>query len=48
MTAAAPSPAKLPDGVPEPVDDAPSRAVAVELPDSLQPYSRSPLRWRVG
>ena len=48
MTAAAPSPAPLPDGVPERIDDAPSRAVAIELPDSLQPYARSPLRWRVG
>jgi cardiolipin synthase A/B len=50
VTTASPAPAaaRPPDGVPEPVDDAPSRAIAVELPQSLRPYARSPLRWRVG
>ncbi|HUS28839.1 MAG TPA: phosphatidylserine/phosphatidylglycerophosphate/cardiolipin synthase family protein [Kofleriaceae bacterium] len=41
-------PSRLPDGVPEPIDDAPSRAIAVELPPALRPYARSPIRWRVG
>ena len=48
MTAAVPAPGRQPDGVPEPVDDAPSRAIAIALPTSLRPYARSPLRWRVG
>jgi cardiolipin synthase len=34
--------------VPQPIEDAPSRAIAVALPRVLQPYSRSALRWRVG
>jgi cardiolipin synthase len=49
VTTASPAPApRQPDGIPEPIDDAPSRAIAVELPQSLRPYARSPLRWRVG
>jgi cardiolipin synthase len=45
MTAA---PAPAPDGVPQPVDDKPSRAIAVQLPSTMQMYARSPMRWRVG
>ncbi len=45
---AAPVPAPPPDGVPEPIDDKPSRAIAIRLPAAMQPYARSPLRWRVG
>jgi len=45
---AAPAPARLPDAVPEPVDDKPSRAIAIQLPAAMQVYARSPLRWRVG
>lgn len=45
---AAPAPARLPDGVPEPVDDQPSRAIAIQLPPTMVVYARSPLRWRVG
>jgi cardiolipin synthase len=40
--------APAPEAVPEPIDDSPSRAVAVALPKALQPYARSALRWRVG
>ncbi|HEY5928226.1 MAG TPA: phospholipase D-like domain-containing protein, partial [Kofleriaceae bacterium] len=46
--AAAPAPAREPDGVPQPVDDKPSRAIAIQLPAAMQIYARSPLRWRVG
>ena len=45
MTAA---PAPAPDGVPQPVDDKPSRAIAIQLPASMMAYARSPIRWRVG
>ncbi|HSD89126.1 MAG TPA: phospholipase D-like domain-containing protein, partial [Kofleriaceae bacterium] len=45
---AEPAPLRQPDGVPEPVDDAPSRAIAVQLPPALQPYARSVIKWRVG
>ena len=45
---AAPAPAREPDGVPQPVDDKPSRAIAIQLPAAMQIYARSPLRWRVG
>jgi cardiolipin synthase len=45
---AAPAPVRGPDGVPEPIDDKPSRAIAIRLPAALQPYARSPMRWRVG
>lgn len=38
----------LPDGVPEPITDEPSRAVAVQLPKELRPYARTMLRWRPG
>lgn len=34
--------------VPRPVDDKPSRAIAVALPKPLQRFSRSQLRWRAG
>ncbi len=34
--------------VPEPIHDGPSTAIVVKLPPALQPYARSPLRWRVG
>ncbi|HEX5061053.1 MAG TPA: phospholipase D-like domain-containing protein, partial [Kofleriaceae bacterium] len=44
---AAPAP-RQPDAVPEPVDDKPSRAIAIQLPATMQVYARSPLRWRVG
>jgi cardiolipin synthase len=46
--AAAPVPAREPDGVPHPVDDQPSRAIAIQLPKQMQAYARSPMRWRVG
>ena len=46
--AAAPSPAEDRDRVPEPVDDKPSRAIAIQLPAAMQSYARSPVRWRVG
>ncbi len=45
---AAPAPAREPDGVPQPVDDQPSRAIAIQLPKAMQAYARSPLRWRIG
>src|SRR6188768_1181204 len=45
---AAPAPARQPDAVPEPVEDKPSRAIAIQLPATMQVYSRSPMRWRVG
>ncbi|HUJ58886.1 MAG TPA: phosphatidylserine/phosphatidylglycerophosphate/cardiolipin synthase family protein [Kofleriaceae bacterium] len=47
MTAA---PARPPggDGVPEPIDDAPSHAITVALPQELQHFARSAARWRVG
>ncbi len=38
----------VPDGVPEPITDEPSRAVAVTLPKDLRPYARNVLRWRPG
>ena len=44
MTAA---PAR-PDGVPQPIEDAPSRALVVQLPPTLAVYARSLLKWRVG
>ena len=34
--------------VPEKVADRPSRPVAIALPAPLQPYARSPMRWRAG
>lgn len=40
--------APVPEGVPEPVTDEPSRAIAVQLPKELRPYARSLLRWRPG
>jgi cardiolipin synthase len=45
---AAPAPATEPDGVPQPVEDQPSLAIAIQLPAKMQVYARSPLRWRVG
>jgi len=38
----------LTSGVPEPVRDAPSKAVIVSLPRDLALYARSQLRWRPG
>ncbi len=35
-------------GVPEPVGDAPSKAIVVSLPRDLARYARSQLRWRTG
>ena len=35
-------------GVPEPIADAPSRAIAVQLPKPLAVYARTATRWRVG
>jgi len=35
-------------GVPEPVGDAPSKAIVVSLPRDLARYARSKLRWRTG
>jgi len=35
-------------GVPEPIRDAPSKAIVVSLPRELARYARSPLRWRTG
>lgn len=32
--------------IPEPIHDAPSRAIAVRLPAALAPYARTQLRWR--
>jgi len=34
--------------VPQPVEDAPSRAIAIRLPATLAVYARSLVRWRVG
>jgi cardiolipin synthase len=46
MTAA---PAHRPgDAVPEPIEDQPSAALAVQLPPALVPYARSFMKWRVG
>lgn len=42
---AAPEPA---DGIPEPIYDKPSVAVAITLPGNMRPYARSVTRWRVG
>jgi len=42
------APAPLPDGVPEPIVDEPSRPVSIELPQSLRPYTRTVVRWRPG
>ncbi len=41
-------PARVPDGVPEPITDEPSRAIAIQLPKSLRPYARTVIRWRPG
>jgi cardiolipin synthase A/B len=40
--------AAVPEPVPEPIKDAPSRAIAIQLPKALQRYARSGLRWRMG
>ena len=34
--------------VPEPIRDAPSRAITIQLPRHLAPYARTALKWRVG
>jgi len=36
------------DGVPEPIKDEPSRAIAVQLPKQLTPYARTLVKWRPG
>jgi len=43
-----PAPREPDDGVPLPVEDAPSRAIPVQLPKALKPYARSVMRWRMG
>jgi cardiolipin synthase A/B len=49
MTGAAPAPVRDPeDGIPLPIEDAPSRAIVVALPPAMRPYARSAVRWRVG
>jgi cardiolipin synthase len=35
-------------GVPVPIRDKPSVAIAISLPKAMQPYARSPMRWRIG
>jgi phosphatidylserine/phosphatidylglycerophosphate/cardiolipin synthase-like enzyme len=49
---AAPSPAgrdrRPSDGVPEPIHDAPSRAIAIALPDEMRRYARTATKWRIG
>jgi cardiolipin synthase len=48
MSRAAPERQREPgDGLPQPIDDAPSRPVTVALPPALEPYSRSGMRWRL-
>ncbi|MGE5180491.1 MAG: phospholipase D-like domain-containing protein [Acidobacteriota bacterium] len=37
-----------PVGVPHPLEEAPSRAIAVALPKAMQRYARSTVRWRIG
>jgi cardiolipin synthase A/B len=37
-----------PSGVPEPIVDEPSRAIAIQLPKALTPYARTTIRWRPG
>jgi cardiolipin synthase len=39
---------RLPDGVPAPIKDPPSTAIAISLPSQMTPYARSRLRWRTG
>jgi len=46
MSPASAQPARAP--VPEPIQDPPSRAIAVRLPAELTPYARSLQRWRSG
>jgi cardiolipin synthase len=52
MTATAPTPGPAPleepDAVPVHIDDAPSRLIAIELPDNFKPYARSLTKWRIG
>ena len=40
--------AKRKTTAPEPIRDAPSTAIAVQLPPALRPYARNPVRWRLG
>jgi cardiolipin synthase len=42
------APARNPDGVPQPISDRPSRAIAIQLPAKFVPYARSVTRWRSG
>lgn len=39
---------EIPTGIPEPITDEPSRAIAIQLPKALVPYARSAVRWRPG
>jgi cardiolipin synthase A/B len=47
MVSPSPAPIREPDAIPEPIEDPPSRAIAIPLPKALQAYARSPMRWRV-
>ena len=38
----------VPTPVPTPIEDQPSRAIAVALPQELQRFARSAVRWRPG
>ena len=38
----------MPGPVPEPIKDAPSKAIVVQLPQALAPYARTQQRWRPG
>ena len=44
----APAPSREPDAIPQPIEDQPSRAIAIQLPKAMQAYARSPMRWRIG
>jgi cardiolipin synthase A/B len=48
MSNASPAPVGESDAIPEPVEDAPSRAIVVQLPQEMRRYARSMMRWRVG
>jgi cardiolipin synthase len=48
MTQAPRKRSRLRDAIPERIVDAPSRAIAVQLPDPLQPYARTVTKWRIG
>jgi cardiolipin synthase len=48
MTQAPRKRSRLRDAIPVRIVDAPSRAIAVKLPDPLQPYARTVTKWRIG